>query len=166
VSVRPRGCGSCNLCCKLLHVPDIGKPAGMTCWWTTVHGGCVRQAEKPNPAAADFDEETGVHTLHASEVGKDLSLLACATFECLWLESQRLEDSKRLLRIMRPDMTHVVMGPADPNDPGLLYIQVDPEHPTAWRAPRVAAYLNAMLAKGARLEVICGESRFPLSEPF
>jgi hypothetical protein len=164
---RPRDCGSCNLCCKLLHVPDIGKPAQMKCWWTTLHGGCLRQNEKPNPAAVDHNEATGVFTLHPSEEGKDLNLLACATFECLWLNSQKHEEvSRRQPRHFRPDITHVVIGPQDPSDNMVLHIQVDPAHPDAWRAPEIATQLNEIIRGGARIGVNLGEISFELSEPF
>lgn len=164
---RLRDCGSCNACCKLLHVPDIGKPAQMTCWWTTVHGGCLRQSEKPNPAAVSHDESTGVWSLAPSEEGKDLSLLACATFKCLWLDSQSHENpALRQPRHMRPDITHVVVGPQDPRDETTIHIQVDPGHPDAWRKEPVASSLNEILARGNRIGVNLGEISFELTEPF
>lgn len=162
-----RDCGACNLCCKLLHVPDIGKPAQMTCWWTTVHGGCLRQKDKPNPAAVDFNEATGIFTLQSSQEGKDLSLLACATFQCLWLNSQSHEDiSRRKPRYLRPDITHVVIGPQNPHDEMVLPVQVDPAYADAWRQEPIAGELNALITRGARLTINVGEISFEVSEPF
>ncbi len=135
-----RDCGACNACCTLLMVPDIGKPAKMTCWWTTVHGGCSRQAEK----------ET------------DPQLQACAQFACLWLESQVLaEEAMVMSRNMRPDMSHVLMF-RDNNDPKLLWAQVDPRFPNAWQEEPVAGYLNGFLSRGGRLEVVIDERHVKL----
>jgi hypothetical protein len=141
------GCGACNLCCKLIAVPDIGKPAGMTCWNTTIHGGCTKHADK----------------------AIDPSLAACASYKCLWLESQSYDEPKRQPRAMRPDQTHVVMGVPDPDnlDSKVLHVHVDPNHPASWREPRVAHYLNDFLARGAELEVHIGKDlSFPVVEPF
>lgn len=163
----PRSCGSCNLCCKLLGVPDIGKPSGMTCWWTTIHGGCKRHEEKPDPAKVTYNEETSTYSLDSESTGKDLNLLACAQFRCLWLESQNeVDPSHRQPRIMRPDITHVVIGPQDPKDETLLYIQVDPSFPDAWRQDPVATFLNDILADEGKIEVMMGGTSFKLLDPF
>lgn len=127
-------CGSCSLCCTLLGVPDIGKAPRMRCWNTTVHGGCkVHGVDKPQ---------------------------ACVQFSCLWLSSQEREAP--MPRHLRPDQCHVVLGPQDRADDTLLYVQVDPAHPTAWKAGEIGAYIQDLLDKGARLEVIVDEDRLPL----
>jgi hypothetical protein len=132
-------CGACNLCCKLLAVPDIGKPARMLCWHTGLHGGCAVHREK----------ET------------DPKLTACHQWKCVWLASQGLEDeTKRGSRMLRPDMCHVVLGPFDRDDPHLLYVQVDPAYSAAWKNSHVQAYLSEVISKGARIEVIIDEVRF------
>jgi len=136
-------CGACNLCCKVLHVPDIGKPANMTCWWTTIHGGCLRQADKATAP----------------------ELQACAQWKCLWLESQAHENEAfRQPYHLRPDKTHVVLGPQDRDDETLLYVHVDPAHADAWREPGVAAILNDIISRGGRLCIYVGENHFEVSE--
>jgi hypothetical protein len=140
MSLAP-GCGACNLCCRLLAVPDIYKPARMLCWWTGVHGGCSRHHEKP----------TSWDPTH--------ELMACAQFECLWLTSQTHEDpTKQMPRHLRPDQCHVVMGPPDQADETLIYIQVDPDYPSAWLEPEVEQYLAGITERGGRVEVIVGEN--------
>lgn len=130
------GCGSCSLCCTLLKVTDISKPAGMTCWWTTVHGGCQRHAEKTSAP----------------------ELAACGQWKCLWLESQNHPDpTRRQDRAARPDMIHVVMGPRDPNDQTLLYVHVDPRFPNAWKEPRISEYLAEIVERGVKLHISIGE---------
>lgn len=129
-------CGACNLCCKLLEVKDIGKPARMSCWWTTVHGGCFRHSEKATAP----------------------ELAACHQWECVWLNSQKHEDvSLRQPRHLRPDMTHVVLGPQDPEDRTLLYVNVDPDHPSAWKKGPIATYLQQIVERGGKLEIIVGD---------
>jgi uncharacterized protein len=140
-TVSGLSCGACNLCCKVLHVPDINKPSGTLCWWTGVHGGCQRHAEK--------------------ETAPELA--ACAQWRCVWLDSQNHENPlARQGRHMRPDQVHVVLGPQDRDDPGLLYVQVDPAYPQAWQEEPISSYLTDLVATGARLEVIIGQVRFNL----
>lgn len=140
------GCGPCNLCCKLLAVPDIGKPACMTCWWTGLHGGCAKQAEKAS----------------------DPSLAACAQYKCVWLESQSYENPElRQPRDMRPNHTHVVMGVPDPDKDQILHVHVDPEHSSAWREAGVSYYLNDFISRGATIEIHIGpDVKFVLDEAF
>ena len=135
----PRDCGACGLCCKLLNVPDVNKPALMTCWWTTVHGGCARQGEKSTAP----------------------ELMACAQFKCLWLASQERElESERMPRHMRPDVTHVLMYP-EPGGGTNIWIHVDPQYPTAWREPEIVHYLDGIVSRGGMVELVIGDQRVP-----
>ncbi len=135
----PLGCGACNLCCRLLEIKDMGKPAQMQCWHTGIHGGCAVHAQK----------ET------------DPILRACFQFKCVWLESQTLDDlTKRGTRSMRPDQIHVLFGPFDREDPTLLYVHVDPAHKTAWRNPAVLEYMDEVRRKGGKLCVVVGDHHF------
>lgn len=130
-------CGSCSLCCRLLAVPDIHKPAQVLCEWASIHGGCARQGEK----------------------GTDASLTACAQFECVWLKSQ--PDVGRWPRHLRPDICHVIFGPSETvGETRRLFVQVDPDHPTAWRAEAVREALNETLARGYEIEIIVNERHF------
>lgn len=133
-------CGACNLCCFVLGVPDIHKPARMWCEWTTVHGGCARQADKAS----------------------DESLLACAQFECLWLQSQQREGVPTWPRTLRPDQSHVVFGPQDREDALLLFVHVDPRHPKAWKEPAIQARIQEILDGGGKVEVSVGERKISL----
>lgn len=136
-------CGACNLCCKVLGVPDIQKPRNMVCWWTTVHGGCSRHGEKKTAP----------------------ELEACDTFKCLWLHTQENPDPElRQPMILRPDRTHVMMGPRDPENEALIYVHVDPKHPNAWKHPNVQFYINDFLARGATIKITIGEISVTLPE--
>jgi hypothetical protein len=131
-------CGSCNLCCLLLDIKSLSKPAHILCWNTGIHGGCKVQESK----------------------GRDPLLDVCAGFACIWLQSQSLDNvSLHGSRSMRPDQCHV-MFVRDPTDLKLLWVHVDPKHRDSWREPAVANYLDEVLSKGARLKVIIGDDHF------
>lgn len=53
-----RTCGSCTLCCKLLEVHEIEKPANEWCTQCSTKAGCAIYGSRPH---------------------------ACIDFECLWL---------------------------------------------------------------------------------
>lgn len=151
-----RDCGSCNLCCTLLGVPDIGKPMGMTCWCTGLHGGCSRQNEKPL-IAADLSIDT-------SDPAKDQSLAACAQFSCVWLESQfHPDETKVMSRMLRPDICHVVMGPVDKDNSMLLHVHVDPENPNAWREGMIQDHLQQILRLGGEISLSVGDSKIEMT---
>jgi len=132
----PKDCGACNLCCTVLQVADIGKPAGMTCWNTCVHGGCKVQAEKATRE----------------------DLRACADFECIWLQSQS-RGSDAWARSSRPDQIHVMFWTPDRQNPSLLFANVDTRFPNAWREPLPMRYIEEMNARGVTVEIIVGDRR-------
>lgn len=135
------GCGSCNACCTLIAVHDIFKPAGMRCWDTGPHGGCKRQAEKASAP----------------------ELQACATWECVWRNTQdEADSSEHLPRALRPDICHVMVGPADTISSELIAVHVDPRFPDAWRKPGIADWLRMKIANGAVFQVHIDETIFML----
>jgi hypothetical protein len=126
-----------------MAVPDIGKPRLMACEHVGLHGGCAVHKNKQT----------------------DPKLQACAQFECLWLSSQDHPNPKfKMPRFMRPDLSHVMFGPQDREDDKLLYIHVDPFHPTAWREPEILDYINnIILARGGSVELIIGDRHVRLN---
>jgi hypothetical protein len=60
-----RECGSCSLCCKVLDVPAVYKPAGQWCKHFAAGTGCE------------------IHQLRPK---------ACRTFECMWLSDDWLGE--------------------------------------------------------------------------
>lgn len=58
-------CGTCNLCCKVVGVETIGKPAGEWCPQAVPGRGCGVYAQRPNQ---------------------------CRSFECLWLAIDELGE--------------------------------------------------------------------------
>ena len=135
-------CGSCNLCCQVLAIPDLGKPARQWCEHAMrPHGGCA------------------VHHLKNT----DPKLEACAVFECLWLASQRrVNPTERLPISLRPNRCGVVMGPFDVEDNKKIYFNVDPEKPTAWREREISEQIETFQSKGGKVVVIVGERHIDL----
>lgn len=63
-----KSCGDCSLCCKLLGVAALEKPAGQWCAHFRKGAGCGIYAERPP---------------------------ACRSFQCLWTGSEGLGDAWR-----------------------------------------------------------------------
>ncbi len=61
-----RQCGSCSLCCKVLDVPAVYKPAGQWCRHFKAGAGCSIHQLRPKP---------------------------CRDFACLWLKDSGLDDA-------------------------------------------------------------------------
>lgn len=62
-----RQCGPCSLCCTVLRVDELAKPAGRDCVHQRAGGGCAIHAERPP---------------------------ICRSYHCLWLQGG-LEDDER-----------------------------------------------------------------------
>ena len=72
-------CQSCNLCCKLLDIPVLEKPAGQWCGHCDQGTGCTIYDTRPAP---------------------------CREFTCLWLGSQK--TPKPLPAALRPDRAGIM----------------------------------------------------------
>ena len=115
------------MCCKLLAIAEIEKPAGR--WRPSFKRG----------------RGCGVH---------DSRPAACRGFECLWLQSEKLDDR------WRPDKARFVMYTED--DDRRLRVVVDPDHPMAWKREPYYSRLKAMSRRaydGHELLVSIGDRR-------
>lgn len=122
-----KSCGECSLCCKLLGIQALDKPPGSWCPHFKRHAGCGIYHDRP---------------------------AACASFECLWLDSANLDDR------WRPDRAHFVMFTEQ--DGRRLNVVVDAAHPTAWRREPYYSRIKAMSARahdGYELLVSIGDRR-------
>lgn len=63
-----KACGACGMCCKVLHISELEKPAGVWCGHFRKGGGCGDYAGRPG---------------------------ACRGFLCLWITSEKLDDAWR-----------------------------------------------------------------------
>jgi hypothetical protein len=147
-TVQPQSCGSCTLCCKVLGIrveddelwlnPNStggeakdypgSKPAGVWCDHCTKTSGC-REHDNPDRP------------------------LACRSFECWWLMSQRTEDPMPLE--LRPDRTRVVM-----TSNGLaVTLNVDRDFRGNWRRGPLRRAIDAFEAAGLPVFAAIGDER-------
>jgi hypothetical protein len=118
-------CGSCTACCRVFAIPDFNKPAGKWCEHCNVGKGCKIYETRPD---------------------------ICATFECLWLQSQTRENKHEHMRPeMRPDKCKVVFSPTT-NDK-IMSATTMPGSPMAWRRPDVRRAIDIMVQGGFRVVV-------------
>lgn len=122
-----KSCGECGMCCKLLGIAEIDKPAGSWCGHFKRGCGCGIYERRP---------------------------AACAGFECLWLDSEKLDDA------WRPDRAKFVLYTEQ--DGRRLNVVVDPASPMAWRREPYYRRLKAMSQRaldGFELLVCIGDRR-------
>ena len=129
-----RECGTCNLCCKLLPVRDIAKPAGVRCKHTKHKRGCMIYADRP---------------------------FSCRTWSCRWMSDYStvgLPRPDRAHYVIDMVYDHIVIKPHDGSDSSkitVLQVWVDPAFPDAHRAP----YLQQMGEKYRVAAIIRFDSR-------
>ncbi len=133
-------CGSCSMCCFLMAVPDINKPAAIWCeHCDRPHGGC-KVYNQP-----------------------DVKPQACSDFACLWLVSQSRPAAERMIYGVRPDRAKVMMHDArDEDNPNVMYVHVDPAHPAAWRWSPVLDHIQQVMRRGCAVHIIIGHRRIVL----
>ena len=118
-----RRCGDCQLCCKLLPVRSLGKPAAQRCKHQRHHKGCAVYRKRGFPPE-------------------------CGAWNCRWLVEDdtdglsRPDRSHYVLDVM-PDFVTLrnnETGAADHVE--VVQIWVDPSYPDAHRDPALRAYLE------------------------
>lgn len=124
---RPRQCGSCQLCCKLLPVVELNKRAGEPCRHQRHHKGCAIYERRPP---------------------------SCALWNCRWLvndDTDRLSrpDRSRYVIDLMPDFVEI-----QDNETGekqsveVVQIWVDPQQREAWRDPELLNYIERRAREG------------------
>lgn len=118
-----RECGVCQLCCRLLPMPQPGfeKPANVRCKHQRHNKGCAIYARRPQ---------------------------ACELWTCRWL-GQPVETAG----LPRPDHAHYVVdvipdfitavdnATGEQTDLTVIQVWIDPAFPDAYKAPALRAYL-------------------------
>lgn len=142
-----RQCGECTLCCSLLPVATLDKPAGQRCR----HQRSVLDAKGPGCA---------VH--HKKSFPAE-----CGLWSCRWLVNEDMDD------MPRPDQAHYVVdivpdfitatnpGVKDAHVP-IIQIWIDPKFPDAHRDPRLRAWLVRLKDYAALVRYDEGEALFLL----
>jgi hypothetical protein len=120
-----RHCGGCTLCCRLIPVEELGKPAGTRCEHQRTGKGCAIYERRP---------------------------VSCREWSCLWLIGT---EGGGELQLSRPDRSHYVLDESPDlvrirNDETgeveqeltVMQIWCDPLFPDAWRDPALLAMLD------------------------
>lgn len=129
-----RQCGACTLCCRLLPVVSLRKPASQRC----VHqfsGGCAVYHR------AGFPRE-------------------CSIWSCRWLVDaetiglRRPDRTGYVIDIM-PDLIHARQRPEDEPAP-VVCVQVwcDPARPEAWRDPALLRFMERKAATAGEVMLV------------
>lgn len=128
-------CGSCTMCCKLLSIEEIKKPAGVWCGTCDPKSGCKDYENRPQ---------------------------SCKDFECLWLHSQKphISEKLRFPPEMRPDKCKVILHK---KPSGEMVVHVSQDHPDAFKKGAIGEWLKRE-NKVRPVTIISGESRFPMKE--
>lgn len=112
-----RSCGDCQLCCRLVPVKDIEKPAGVRCQHQRHGKGCAVYAKRPT---------------------------SCVLWSCRWLADEKAElprpDRCHYVVDIVPDfVTRVTVA----GDEQIMVAQVwiDPKYPDAWKCKSLFAFL-------------------------
>jgi hypothetical protein len=142
-----RQCGDCQLCCRLLPVRELDKPANTKCRHQTFAKGC------------------GVY----HKAGMPPS---CAIWNCRWLVNndtgrmRRPNHSHYVIDIM-PDYIQLVPGDGgEPITIEVVQIWCDPRYPDAHRDPDLRAYLARRGEEGiAALVRYSSEAGFSIIPP-
>lgn len=115
-----RQCGDCQLCCKLLPVRELDKPANTKCSHQKYHAGCA--------------------------IYKRGMPFSCAAWNCRWLVSDDTHDLSRpdrshyVIDIMPDHITAENDGVSGHIE--VVQIWLDPRYPDAHRDPALRRYLE------------------------
>lgn len=128
-----RACGDCQLCCRLVPVPTIGKAAGVKCQFQKYGKGCTIYADRP---------------------------FACRTWSCRWLsdpETAGMSRPDRCHYVIDCTWDYVTMVPKDGGAPiqiPVIQVWVDPAHRDAHRAPELREYMARVAIKHGAATII------------
>jgi hypothetical protein len=118
-----RVCGSCNLCCKLVPVPTIGKKAGERCQHQSAARGCKIYPDRP---------------------------FACRAWSCRWLAEKAaagLPRPDRAHYVVDMAWDHITISYDETGEQvniPAIQVWVDPAFRDAHRAPELRAYMLRM----------------------
>lgn len=113
-----RKCNECTLCCRLLPVSEMGKPANTKCTYQRI-SGCTVYERRP---------------------------WSCRFWSCEWLRDETIvsrPDKSHYVIDPSPDYIELVddIAPTGQKIP-VIQIWVDPKHPDAYKNPELMAWLN------------------------
>lgn len=133
-----RSCGACQLCCKLVPVPSIEKPAGKRCQHAHTGKGCAIHVNRP------FD---------------------CRSWSCRWLadkpntESLSRPDRSHFVIDMVPDTIKQKFEDGTERELGCVQIWADPAFPEVHHGAEMRRYMAHMAKEYGLLTLVRWNSR-------
>jgi hypothetical protein len=124
-----RQCGSCNLCCKLLPVPPLGKKAGERCKYLKFQKGCTVYQKPQMPTE-------------------------CQLWSCRWLvnndtaEIRRPDHAHYVIDVMPDYITVVDNQTGGTRDIQIAQVWIDPKYPDAHRDPALRRWMFRRAQEG------------------
>lgn len=142
-----RTCGDCQLCCRLLAVPPLGKIAGQKCKHQKFGKGCT--------------------VYHSPAMPRE-----CGIWNCRWLVGDDTADQSRpdrshiVIDIMPDFVTLTFEGNPEKMNIQVVQCWVDPRHPNAHLDPAFRAYVLRRAEEGkAAIIRYDGRKAFTLFAP-
>ena len=117
----PRQCGECTLCCKLVPVKELHKPAGTRCQHQRHGNGCAIYSNRPR---------------------------SCYLWSCSWLIDKttqhiRRPDRSRYVIDIMPDFIEAEPAPGQQRIKiPVVQVWCDPNYPDAHRDPELRCWLR------------------------
>jgi hypothetical protein len=118
-------CSGCSLCCKLLGIGVLNKPANVWCHFCKPGSGCQIHEHPSLPQE-------------------------CADYVCFWLQGRR--EGNPLPDELRPDRCHVVIDKRLGGD--IHNVRCDIGHPHAWKHPKVQRVLQVLAELGSTVVLV------------
>jgi hypothetical protein len=139
--LSPRRCGACSLCCKLVPVPPLEKPAGQRCQYQRT-------------------KATGCCTVYGDDTQQPQ---ACRTWSCRWLvdptfPGQRPDRAHYVVDVL-PDVLTAINEQGVPTHWPALQVWVDPDHPEAHKDPKLRAWIDRNAEQTGMVAIIRGGGR-------
>lgn len=135
-----RSCNECTLCCKLLPVREINKPANKRC----VHQRSIK----------------GCSIYHSDKFPR-----SCALWSCVWLSDPHAKglarpDRSHYVIDPSPDFIEIDLRDGTPmHRISVMQVWLDPKHPDAHRDPALRAYLLHRAEHYGQMAIIRYNSR-------
>ena len=124
-----RQCGDCQLCCRLLPVPPLGKQAGVRCKHQKFGTGCAIYHEPGMPSE-------------------------CALWNCRWLVNDDTADLSRpdrahyVIDVMPDFITISRDETGEKQNVQIVQIWIDPRYPDAHRDPALRRWMFRRAEEG------------------
>jgi hypothetical protein len=122
-------CGSCTLCCKLMEIEELAKPAGSWCPQAEPGQGCKCYGDRP---------------------------ASCRVFECIWLQTQK-DPAAKFPPHLRPDRCRAVLTTSD--DGENLIVHIDPSRPDAHKEPALDHLIRSFVRARTAVILVTGSRR-------